>query len=260
MAIYKETNLLSAKEMFMNRINYEIKTIETSTKYPNLVDFNFAEKRFYGKVNRNFVPIVLFDRLNNLKSLPSTGETTESFRAINFVVDQFQQLSRQFDKCSLTGKISPEDKYLSKLRIYNAYTSVDQEYNSYLEDLQVSISNAIKNQNKEVTTFKQFLIEVDNYFEVVTLDRPFTLQHYIKSRFSSPLISGLSIEISDLDPTNDLEKVNNFFNSRNWEFYVNTCNSFGFMVDKNVPWRITADIGSKEMLDAAANYGLPTTD
>lgn len=260
MAIYKETNLLSAKEMFMNRINYEIKAIETSTKYPNLVDFNFAEKRFYGKVNRNFVPIVLFDRLNNLKSLPSTGETTESFRAINFVVDQFQQLSRQFDKCSLTGKISPEDKYLSKLRIYNAYTSVDQEYNSYLEDLQVSISNAIKNQNKEVTTFKQFLIEVDNYFEVVTLDRPFTLQHYIKSRFSSPLISGLSIEISDLDPTNDLEKVNNFFNSRNWEFYVNTCNSFGFMVDKNVPWRITADIGSKEMLDAAANYGLPTTD
>ena len=260
MAIYKETNLLSAKEMFVNRINYEIKAIETSTKYPNLVDFNFAEKRFYGKVNRNFVPIVLFDRLNNLKSLPSTGETTESFRAINFVVDQFQQLSRQFDKCSLTGKISPEDKYLSKLRIYNAYTSVDQEYNSYLEDLQVSISNAIKNQNKEVTTFKQFLVEVDNYFEVVALDRPFTLQHYIKSRFSSPLISGLSIEISDLDPTNDLEKVNNFFNSRNWEFYVNTCNSFGFMVDKNVPWRITADIGSKEMLDAAANYGLPTTD
>jgi hypothetical protein len=260
MAIYKENNLLSAKEMFMNRINYEIKAIETSTKYPNLVDFNFAEKRFYGKVNRNFVPIVLFDRLSNLKSLPSTGETTESFRAINFVVDQFQQLSRQFDKCSLTGKISPGDKYLSKLRIYNAYTSVDQEYNSYLEDLQVSISNAIKNQNKEVTTFKQFLIEVDNYFEVVTLDRPFTLQHYIKSRFSSPLISGLSIEISDLDPTNDLEKVNNFFNSRNWEFYVNTCNSFGFMVDKNVPWRITADIGSKEMLDAAANYGLPTTD
>jgi hypothetical protein len=260
MATYKESNLLNAKEMFLNRINYEIKTIETSTKYSNLVDFNFAEKRFYGKVNRNFVPIVLADRLNNLKTLPSTGETTDNFRAVNFVVDQFQQLSRQFDKCILTGKIAPEDKYLSKLQIFKAYTSVDQEYNSYLEDLRVSISNAIKAQNKQVVTFKDFLKEVDNYFEFVTLDRPFTIQHFIKSKFSSPMITGLSIEIADLDPSNDLDKVNNFFNSRNWEFYVNTCNSFGFMVDKDVPWRITADIASKEMLDAAANYGFLTTD
>ena len=41
---------------------------------------------------------------------------------------------------------------------------------------------------------------------------------------------------------------------------MNTCKSFGFMVDKDVPWRITADIASEEMLNAASRYGFSSTD
>ena len=246
--------------MFFNRINYEVKAQETSSKYSNFIDFNFAEKRFYGKVNRNFVPIVLMDRLNNLKTLPVGEERTAAFRAVNFVVDQFILLSKQFEKCSLIGKISPSDKYLSKLKVYNAYTSVDQIYQSYINDLRLSISNTIKSQNKKITSFQEFLTEVDNYFDTVSKDRPVTLQGFIRSKFATPLISGLSIEIADLDFVNDQEKVENFYNSKNWEFYVNTCKSFGFMVDKDVPWRITADLASVEMLNAASRYGFSTTD
>ncbi|MFZ8934397.1 MAG: hypothetical protein ACO2ZP_10910, partial [Bacteriovoracaceae bacterium] len=135
-----------------------------------------------------------------------------------------------------------------------------REYRFYSEDLIKSISTVVKDQNKKVTTFDDFLIEVDNYFDLVSLDRPLTLQGFIRSKYSTPLISGLSIEIADLSITNDQDKIINFFNSRNWEFYVNTCKSFGFMVDKDVPWRITADIASQEMLKAASRYGFLTTD
>lgn len=75
--------------------------------------------------------------------------------------------------------------------------------------------------------------------------------------------SGLAIEIADLDAANDEEKINQFVNSLNWDFYLQTCASYGFMVDKAVPWRIVADIGSapykSAIFDYAKNYGLNST-
>ena len=71
----------------------------------------------------------------------------------------------------------------------------------------------------------------------------------MRSRHCSPLISGLSLEISDLTYANDQQKIDIFRNSRNFEFYLNACNSFGFMVDVNIPWRITLDIGHEDVVE-----------
>ena len=51
-----------------------------------------------------------------------------------------------------------------------------------------------------------------------------------------------------------------FINSKNWEFYVSLCNSYGFMVDRFVPWRLVADIGSTQMEKYASRYGFKSTD
>jgi hypothetical protein len=71
--------------------------------------------------------------------------------------------------------------------------------------------------------------------------------------------SGLVIEIADLNYENDEEKINNFINSKNWEYYLNACRSYGFSVDQTFPWRLVADIGSKEMIRYATNRGLYST-
>jgi len=72
--------------------------------------------------------------------------------------------------------------------------------------------------------------------------------------------SGLVIDISDIEFQNDEKKVEHFYESKNWEFYVNACASYGFMIDKNNPSRLVADIASGDMLQYAENYGILSTD
>ena len=67
--------------------------------------------------------------------------------------------------------------------------------------------------------------------------------------------SGLAIEIADMDYINDEEKMTRLVNSRNWDFFVRTCNSYGFMVDCHVPWRIVADVRSDLMMQQARQFG-----
>jgi len=72
--------------------------------------------------------------------------------------------------------------------------------------------------------------------------------------------SGVAIEVADLNAANDDDKITQFLNSKNWEFFVNACNSYGFMIDLNIPWRIVADIDSEAMQAYASLYGVTTTD
>jgi hypothetical protein len=90
---------------------------------------------------------------------------------------------------------------------------------------------------------------------------PFTEPAFVKSRYCPINASGLVVEIADLDPTNDDDKINKFLNSKNWAFYVNACNSYGFMVDRFIPWRLVADIGSQDMIkEYASKYGIDHTN
>ena len=60
------------------------------------------------------------------------------------------------------------------------------------------------------------------------------------------------------------KEIDKFVNSANWEFYVNACRSYGFMVDRFIPWRLVADIGVyptvSPIIEYASKYGLSTTD
>ena len=93
-----------------------------------------------------------------------------------------------------------------------------------------------------------------------TAAMPVTMPAFIKSKMCPIAVSGLSIEIANLDAASDKEKIDKFVASNNWEFYLNACKQHGFMVDRMVPWRLVADIGSSQMLNYAAEYDSSLTD
>tara|TARA_B100001250_G_scaffold54360_1_gene42169 strand:- start:205 stop:921 length:717 start_codon:yes stop_codon:yes gene_type:complete len=66
--------------------------------------------------------------------------------------------------------------------------------------------------------------------------------------------TGLAIEIADSDYINDDDKINTFVKSPNWHFFVNTCDSYGFMVDLNIPWRIIVDLNADCVLEMTSKY------
>ena len=60
----------------------------------NLIDFNHAEKRLYGRVNRYFQPIVPNERFINMVQLNTS--TPNPIRVYDFVAEAFRDLQNKF--------------------------------------------------------------------------------------------------------------------------------------------------------------------
>lgn len=255
---FKKQNLINPKTLFSNKIDFYSVISQFTDSYDNLVDFNFAEKFLYGRVTKSYLPMTIIDSSTNLKTLPNPSENNKQHKAVNFVVDQFIELDRQFEKCALIGNIRPNDKYLSKLKVYKAYSSSEILYINYYKQVIDSLTNIIS--SKKIYNSKTFLTYITPNIIRLAKDIPITKQQFIKSKKCPIHISGLAIDISNINPSNDLSKVQEFYLSPNFEFYLNTCRSYGFMLDREVPWRLIADLSSTEMINSARKYGYDSTD
>jgi len=255
--LYKKSNLESTRELFEKKNFYSIDTVSS---YVNLVDFEFAEKALYGRVDRFYQPMIVKDYFLELKRIPSDPNSSQTIYALNFVVDVFEKLKKQFQKKTMRGEISKSEDFLSNLSAYKGYINPTKAYNEHIQSYTEAFEGIIRNRNIKFINFDQFVDKISPFLSKTLRKRPFTLPAFIKSTYCPINISGLVIEISDIKCDNDLEKIKKFYESLNWEYYLNACNNMGFMVDKNNPWRLVADIGSGEMLQAASQYGITSTD
>ena len=252
----------SSRDYFRKKLNYKITAAGLSGA--NFINFHFAERLLYGRVNRDYVPMVYNPDFVPLKKFTTGHSQDTSFAAINFVVDAFEGLSRQFQKCAQLKKIDTSDPFLTSLRIYKAYENPKGLYDAYRKIYMKTLQQVFRSQNLQVKDFNEFTRELLDILSRTARNSSFTMPGYIKSKRCPITATGLAIEIADLDPQNDEEKINKFINSNNWDFYVNACSTYGFMVDASVPWRLVADIGSfphkSAMFEYAENYGLQSTN
>ena len=253
---YAEKNAESAKNLFRKRKIYRATMISTQD-HQNLIDFNFAEKYLYGRVDRLFVPIMV-NGTSRLKPFHASVAKETNLQALDFVVDAFEQLADQFKKCAITGKISTRDRFLSNLTVFKAYKSPNRAYDDHLKMYFERIAFHFKKHKIKVKNFDDFMMRFMKMLEATARQFPFTKTAYVKSRFCPMLANGLSLEIANLAYANDENKVQQFIESDNWNFYVNACNDYGFMVDQNVPWRLVYDLAAPN--SRATFYGLNSVD
>jgi len=253
---YKESNNETTVELFNKKIIYKSDVLTSG--YSNLIDFNLAEKALYGKVGRIYIPIVTSPNLVRFKNFISSGNPRQNLQAIGFVVDAFEALAQQFKKAEQSGKIYSNDPNLTNLKVYKSYKDNNISYNEY----QINFIKALKtNMNiNNIHNFQTFIKELLATVSIVTRTYPLSMPAYTKSKLNSLTNSGLALEIADAPYDNDDQKINDFVNSKNWEFYVNACNSYGFMIDINAPWRLIADLDSEAMMGYASAYDFTSTD
>ena len=259
---YAESNAGTSKDLFNQRLSYDVKMARSS--YKNLVNFNFGEKYLYGRVNRFFVPMIVDTNRTPIKKFNNAFVAAQGFGAIAFVVNAFHDLAQQFQKAAMKGTIDTSDEYLTNLKVHKAYAAPKRLYNNYKKTYFSAIHQTFRKRNIKVKNFDDFIDNLLKVLEDTAPDTPLTQPGFIKSRWATPTCSGLVIEIADLDASNDQEKINRFVNSNNWNFYLNACASYGFMVDREVPWRLVADIGlypqKSPMLEYSGAYGFNTTN
>ncbi len=256
---YKRSNNESTIELFDKRLIYESDMV--SAEYTNLINFLFAEKYIYGRVSRNYTPIEINLNETSLKNLAVTNKAdANGFQAMDFVADAFNDLNAQFRNKVMSGQISANDQYLTTLEANKAYESPRKQYSDYFRSIKNFIIDIFTDRELNFKNFQEFITHFEAILEDVMNIGPISYPAFIKSRRCTMEATGLVINIASLDYSNDEQKIEKFKNSPNWEFYLNACRSYGFLVDAKNPWRLVADLGSPEMIQYARRYGRLSTD
>ena len=246
---FAETNGETSKKLFNKRVIYRSVIRQGPTN--NIVQMDVAEKIFYGRLDPRFIPITAKKSL--LTNITNTASDLTQLSAANFVVDLFEQMAAVFTRCAQQGQLQ-NDPFLTNIKAHKAFSDPLELYKEYRTIYYDSIGGLLINQNINVTSFEHMMRVLMPIFKQTLKSQPITYTGFLKSKDCSVMSTGLAIEIADSDYINDSEKIQTFKRSPNWQFYVNTCNSFGFMVDANVPWRIIVDLESISALQACSVY------
>jgi hypothetical protein len=251
---FNGNNDLKARQLMINRSVYNgyVLTLLDKVDEPTLEtlqikDFQKDEKMLFGRIDHP-VRNAIFPVSSYLKTFPY-GARGDGTQALNFVVDAFTDMKNKFDRALRIGYISPDSQALSELTVLNAYTSPLNEYDTYIEGTRRHFMKYAKDSNriKDIADFDSFIPVFMDYVSLTANILPITRSMFFLSRYVSPRVSGMVLEIYDGDYGDDRLKTNLFYRDRNFEYLKNLAYSFGFMIDKHIPWRLIADLNSPRM-------------
>lgn len=221
------------------------------------VDFWYG-KLFYGRIDGSGV--IVYPSETNLKQIPDAGGQT--LWALDFVVDAFVDFSKYIKRAVGKGAISP-DSTIADLTASRAWVSLDKDYDLYME----SVYNHIvafwlqgQYKNSKISNFSDFLREFLELVDSAKDTMHFTKSGHIMSKYFSPLSSGLMIEVAAGDHSLDVIKEKQWTEDPSFSFYRNAAKNHGFLIDKNAPWRLVADINSEPMSQYMSQYGVSGKD
>lgn len=246
--IFTATNSTDLEVLFFERALYEFFFLSGEVD-PDKVDFQFIpgirnywqrENILYGKVDKH---LVVIEPIQQYMGSILQGGTT--FNALSAVTNSYEKFKNFFTLAARRGTLS-SDAYLQEPQIYKAYEDASIKYSEYVTKLirdfnedqifRKEIDNQIKNIKDYANLFFKYVLEND---DVKYLTRT---SYYLSNNISS-LNSGLSIEIADLDPSDNSDKQL-ILDSDNFNFYRQAAINAGFMIDKNIPWRLNFDLSS----------------
>tara|TARA_R110002110_G_scaffold260631_3_gene476418 strand:+ start:594 stop:1802 length:1209 start_codon:yes stop_codon:yes gene_type:complete len=245
------TNDQTAEESFIFRKLY--RDLAFPATGPRSIDF-WYEKPLYGKIDRRENPVV--PKRSVLKQLPSLNGT---HFAVDFVVDAFSAMSDALRKGIAYGNVDARGSVYAPMQVTRAVESTANTYYEYLEIIDKAfIENYIFTRNRidEITNFDLYMKNYMSYLYDRTPFVPINKSSFVLSKYAIPNISGLIIEVDTEDHAKDSTKKRSWIDDPNFEIIRKTAQEYGFMVDKNAPWRFVADLSSPFMQKYGEIYGV----
>ncbi len=241
-----------AGRIFRERQRYD-KIIFPDDLIPNFME-TWNQDRFYGLVNTKGNTVVVDPDF--LKPLYYTQNDT--LYALNFVADAWRDFSDRLRELVDADQIYKNSPWAEPYAI-KAWDSVDNGYNNYLTNIVYPALNEIYltqgGRDKEIHNIDSFLSMFDNFLDELMMPLgPLTRSGFIESSFVSPLASGLMIEMGYDNYGDDFTKSYSY-KDQNFQLVARIAAQYGFALDKNIPWRLIADLRSPAMQEYM--HGIP---
>ena len=254
---YGKNDIESTKTLFNERAKYQLEAFPSRSGIgtQGIRNFNFVEDVLYGRVDTQLNTV--HPKETYLKYINSNYDDSSPKRALDFVVDAFHEVVSDFRQACNNNTIPTDDPYLSIPRAVRAFESPFNHFQEYMDSF---MNNFIQNyliigQNKrDVLNIKQFVDHLYNYLDLSNEYQPITFTSWQRSKYSSIFTSGIAIDISGQDISDDTVKERLFINNPIFPFYLNSCKQRGFKVSKNAPWVMVADVLSPALKKQTLKY------
>lgn len=238
--------------LFDARQKYKTVSIDRIIEYGKSLDSNlqipfgdlYNENAFYGLLDLD--NDIVLPKEEFIKSV----KNNQNQQLIDFCAEAFSEMSKYFDIFSLKGKINSTVKY-GQLNIVRSYNDASRFNIINNTGLAINFRNSIlKNKlyNSQITNYKKFIEIYTRYYINASKRTPVTkIQNCSFYNFST-FTSGLLFSIYDSSAGDDIVKYKEFLLSDNFFIFADICKTFGFKIDKNMPWVLFADLSSPAML------------
>ena len=245
-------NGLSARAAFYQRSLYA--DVKYPEEFPPPLDI-WHNKLVYGRVNQSQRAVeVKPTQLANVRIAENPN-----FFLLKPVEEALYKFSLHMKKAVTMGAVDKNaNPALLNLKAVRAYESPEKSYSYFTQRLYNSFAaNVTGKENKNIVDFPSFMRYYKPYLLSVAAVTPVSMANYVVSSNCSLFTSGLSVALAKDDPASDFEKVNSYIRDPNFAFFRRCAKKFGFIVNKNAPWVLTADLFSDAFLETATgNFAL----
>tara|TARA_B100000131_G_scaffold69730_1_gene65994 strand:+ start:320 stop:1558 length:1239 start_codon:yes stop_codon:yes gene_type:complete len=254
------SNNYDTKVIFRERTYYR-ENILNPREHKNLIDLWNPIYRDYGKVNLDNQRIRLDTRF--MKTLNDDGNQDATTYAVNFVADAWNDL-REY---CLKATQGPRANIIHPTSIFAEVNPKAQNMweplkNSYHDHLRLIFRPFVGDylqfhkHRKRVNNINDFLEMILSFSKNLKKAVPLTKTGFTESQFGPVNYNGLMIEIDDnKNHARDGAKWD-WINDAGFPFWLRGCALHGFLVDRNAPWRIIANLESRKMMEYAEPYGV----
>jgi len=213
------------------------------------------DKYFYGKIDHHGNAV--YPSETNLKQI-NAGASPEdpTLFLIDFVADAFTDLQGDLRDATMMNKI-PGSSLVNLLKPKRAWYSTIQGYEVWMSIMYETLFTKYftKAIERKILNFRQFVDECIRLFVQTAGEIPVTKTGYILSGYNSPRMSGFVVEVQEELRDADEKKVE-YQADPAFYYYQRAALDRGFLVDKNAPWVLVADLNSVAMIKYQEKYGL----
>ena len=220
-------------------------------------------KVYYGKIDTTQNTII--PGAENLSIISSA--TAPHLFALIPVVFAFEGFVRHMQDAVIQSKVNPTgNNKLLDVKAFQAYVDPTQNYERYINRLFLAFNtNLPRAQKDKIVDLKTFAAKYVEFLKTTAAYSPITKTNYLLTQHVNIFSSGLTIAIDSGEPEDDAYKNKHYLSDPNFTFFVNCAKKYGFVVDKNIPWRLTFDLFTEASLEYITlmytpSYGMVTKD
>jgi|18_taG_2_1085343.scaffolds.fasta_scaffold04383_2 hypothetical protein len=254
--IPKGNNSMGSSNELYDEKKYYYEKVYPDGKLPWIdKPFDFInENPLYGKVNLNGDYIIPksahVDGELTYKRMTNLNDGAGQVLVFDFVAAAFKDLKaniKSLVRASWLSSGGPIADFVASKGVPDlGAISALQKKMHYFVFVSQFLSSGTPKHKEKISNISDFTNLFLTYLKGVASEIPFTKSGTISTYSTSPLATGLCVEIDTETYDND-EKKHKFLTDPNFNVYRIVARRFGFMIDRNVPWRLVADVKSLKM-------------